>query len=129
MRFARRRVVSPQGEASSQRQEDGQRFLKKSYENHTIKGSVSSSECPAYVGFQKQQLCQALRESPVVHGFSFELSAAAVAESIRTGGGRRQVGLAGCLAIKEARSGEFALVFGFSLESAARGLAASLRSF
>ena len=51
MRFARRRVVSPKGEASSQRQDDGQRFLKKSYENYIIKGSVSSSECPAYVGF------------------------------------------------------------------------------
>ena len=78
----RRRVVSPKGEASSQRQEDGQRFLKKSYENYIIKGSVSSSECPAYVGFQKQQLCQALCESSDVHRIGLELFADAVAESI-----------------------------------------------
>jgi len=50
-----------------------------------------------------------------------------VAPAIRIGGGGRQVGLAGCLTGTEADAGKDALGFGFSLESAARCLAASVR--
>ena len=37
MRVARRRLVSPKGEASSQRQDDGQRFLKKAMKTTSLR--------------------------------------------------------------------------------------------
>ena len=50
-----------------------------------------------------------------------------LAPTIRTGGSRRQVGLARRVTGTKADAGKGALVFGFPLESAARRLAASLR--
>jgi hypothetical protein len=48
-----RLAASPNCEASSKRQGDGQRFQKKSYENNKSKRSVSTGECPA-IGIKKR---------------------------------------------------------------------------
>ena len=132
MRFRTRLAVSPNSEASSKRQGDGQRCQKKAHENNKSKRSVSTGECPAIVGIKNQQVnasrvCPALRKSPFVHRNGFELFAHTFAEAIRSCGSCRQMGLAGCLAGQKTESGQFALGFGISLESAALRLAASVR--
>jgi hypothetical protein len=108
-------------------------FKKKAHENNKSQRSVSTSECPAIVGFKNQQraagFCQALHQPQIVHRNGFELFADTVAEAIRSRRGCRPMGLAGRFARTQARSGQFALGFGLPLESAARRLAASVRQF
>ena len=134
MHFAHGSLSPPSSEASSKRQGDGQRFQKKSYENHKSKRSVSTGECPAIVGFKNQQdsasrVCPALHQSQIAHRNGFELFADTVAEAIRIRRGCRQMDLARCFTGSETRSGQLALGFGFPLESAARCMATSVWQF
>jgi len=78
---------------------------------------------------QRKQSLSGIRKSPPVHRIGFELFADTIAPAIRNCRGCRQMGLAGCFARSQARSGQCALGFGFPLEPTARRLAASVRQF
>ncbi len=132
MRFRARLVVSPSSEASSQRQGDGQRFQKKSYENHKANNrSGSPGECPASGCKNKHRtatsLCHAHRPPRIAHLESLGTVKSATAAAIRTGRNCWPVDLAGLSSQQPPRRREHALAFGLSLESTPLSVAAPVR--